>query len=152
MQGYRKHLKSGRGGGRSKKGHMATPLNSQNSKRFENIPNQVRTVIGWELKIINLRVYLKNCYLIQKISKIEWKIGMPKFPSKVKVIDIKIKVIILWIWKGHFLDFEGALLPSFAKKWGAMVPLGPRFLRPCPYVELHTKLGLISLYMYECWA
>ena len=27
---------------------------------------------------------------------------MPKFPSKIKVINIKVKVIILWIWKGHF--------------------------------------------------
>ena len=34
---------------------------------------------------------------------------MPKFPSKVKVINIKVKVItiklkiiVLWIWKGHF--------------------------------------------------
>ena len=43
-------------------GHMT--INGQNSKRFENIPNQVHTVFGWELKIIDLRAYLKNCYFI----------------------------------------------------------------------------------------
>ena len=76
---------------------MTTPINGQNSKRFESIPNQVHTVFGWELKIINLTVYLKNCYFILIISKIEWKNRMPKFPSRVKVINIKVKVIILWI-------------------------------------------------------
>ena len=42
---------------------------------------------------------------------------MPKFPSKVKVINIKVKVInikvkviILWILKGHLLDLEGTVL------------------------------------------
>ena len=55
----RKHPKSGRA--RSKKGHMATPINGQNSKRFESIPNQDHTVFGWEIKIIDLRVYLKSC-------------------------------------------------------------------------------------------
>ena len=59
MQGRRKHLKSG---GRSKMGHMT--INGQNSKRFESIPNQVHTVFGWELKIIDFRAYLKNCYFI----------------------------------------------------------------------------------------
>ena len=44
-QGRRKHLKIGRT--RSKKGHMATPINGQNSKRFESIPNQVHTIFGW---------------------------------------------------------------------------------------------------------
>ena len=48
-------------GARSKKGHMTTPINGQKSKRFESIPNQVHTVFVWELKIINLRVYLKSC-------------------------------------------------------------------------------------------
>ena len=32
---------------------------------------------------------------------------MPKFPSKIKVINIKVKVIILWIWKGHFSIWKG---------------------------------------------
>ena len=58
-QGRRKHLKSGRA--RSKKGHMAMPINGQSSKRLESIPNQVHTAFGWELKIIDLRVYLKSC-------------------------------------------------------------------------------------------
>ena len=62
-QGRRKHLKSGEGG-RSKKGHTTTHLNSQNSKRFESIPNQVHTVVGWELKTVDLGVYLKNYYSI----------------------------------------------------------------------------------------
>ena len=44
-----------------KKGHMALPINGQSTKRLESIPNQVHTVFGWELKIIDLRVYLKNC-------------------------------------------------------------------------------------------
>ena len=26
---------------------MATPINGQNSKRFESIPNQVHTIFGW---------------------------------------------------------------------------------------------------------
>ena len=59
QQGRRKYLKSGRD--RSKKGNMATSINGQNSKRFESIPNQIQTVFGWELKIIDLRVYLKSC-------------------------------------------------------------------------------------------
>ena len=47
--------------GQIKKGHMATPINGQNSKRFKSIPNQPHTVFGWELKIIDVRVYLKSC-------------------------------------------------------------------------------------------
>ena len=58
-QGRWKHLKSGRA--RSKRGHMATPTNGQISKRLEIMPNQVHTVFGWELKVIDLRVYLKSC-------------------------------------------------------------------------------------------
>ena len=52
------------GGDRSKEGHMTTSINGQNSERFESIPNQVHTVFGCKLKIIDLRVYLKNCYFI----------------------------------------------------------------------------------------
>ena len=81
---------------------MTMPINGQNSERFESILNQVHTVFGWELKIIYLRVYLKSCYFTYKISKVELKNRMPKFPSRVKVINIKVKVIIFWIWKGHF--------------------------------------------------
>ena len=33
------------------------------------------------------------------------------FPPKLKVIIMKVKIIILWIWKGY-LDSEGALLHS----------------------------------------
>ena len=33
---------------------MTTPIDGQNSKSFESIPNQVHTVFGWELKIIEL--------------------------------------------------------------------------------------------------
>ena len=51
-QERRKHLKSGRT--RAKKGHMTTPINGQNSKRSECIPNQVHTVFGWGLKFIDL--------------------------------------------------------------------------------------------------
>ena len=32
---------------------------------------------------------------------------MPKFPSKVKVINIKEKIIILRVWKGHFSTWKG---------------------------------------------
>ena len=32
---------------------------------------------------------------------------MPKFPSKVKVIDNKVKIIILRIWKGNFWIWKG---------------------------------------------
>ena len=46
---------------------------------------------------------------------------MPKFPSKVKVINIKVKVII--DLKGTFLYLEGALLHSLPKSEGAMAPL-----------------------------
>ena len=59
-QGRRKPLKVGRPD-KIKKGHMATPINHQSSKRLESIPNQVQTVFGWELKLIDLRVYLKSC-------------------------------------------------------------------------------------------
>ena len=61
-QGRRKLLK--RGDITSKKEHMTTPLNGQNSKRFESIPNQVHIVFGWDLKIISVNVYLKNCYFL----------------------------------------------------------------------------------------
>ena len=53
---------------------------------------------------------------------------MPKFPSKVKVINIKLKVII--DLEGHFLDLEGALSYSLPKSEGAVAPLAIRFLRP----------------------
>ena len=56
---------------------------------------------------------------------------MPKFPSKEKIINIKVKVIILCILKGHLLELEGALLHSLPKSEGAMAPLAPRFLCPC---------------------
>ena len=60
------------------------------------------------IKIIDLGVYLKNCYFIEKISKVEWKNRNAKIPFKVKVINNKIKVIILWIWKrGHFWVWKG---------------------------------------------
>ena len=59
--GRRKHLKVG---DRSKRGLTITPINGLNSKTFESTPNQGHTVFGWELTIINLRVYLKNCYFI----------------------------------------------------------------------------------------
>ena len=52
----RKHLKSGRT--RSKEGHMATPIDGQSSKSLESVPNQVHTVFGWELKIIDLKADL----------------------------------------------------------------------------------------------
>ena len=45
---------------------MTTPINGQNSKRFESIPNQVHTVFGWELKIVDLRVYLKTAISYRK--------------------------------------------------------------------------------------
>ena len=32
---------------------------------------------------------------------------MPKYPSKVKVVNIKLKIIILWILKGHFSIWKG---------------------------------------------
>ena len=34
--------------------------------------------------------------------------------------------------EGAFFDLEWALLHSLPKSGGAMVPLVPRFLRPCP--------------------
>ena len=49
---------------------------------------------------------------------------MPKFPSKEKVINTKVKVIILWILKRHLLEMEGALLHSLPKS-GAMAPPAP---------------------------
>ena len=36
---------------------MATPINDQSSTRLESISNQVYTVFGWRLQIIELRVY-----------------------------------------------------------------------------------------------
>ena len=57
-QGRRKHIKSG--GATSTKGHMATPIKGQNSKRLESIPNQVHTIFGWELITIDFGVYLKK--------------------------------------------------------------------------------------------
>ena len=49
FQGRRNHLKSGgEGSGQVKKPHMTTPINGQNSNRFESTSNQVHTVFGWE--------------------------------------------------------------------------------------------------------
>ena len=67
IQGRRKHLKSGRA--RSKKGHMATPTNGQSNKMLESIQNHFHAVFGRELKIIGLRVYVKNCYLYGKCQR-----------------------------------------------------------------------------------
>ena len=49
---------------------------------------------------------------------------MPKFPSKVKVINIKVKVIILWIWKGHFWIRKGHFC-IVCQKLGGHGPSGP---------------------------
>ena len=67
FQGRRKHLKSG--GARSKKGHMATPINGQNSKMFGSIPNEVHIVFGRELKIIDFGVYLKTAISYRKFQR-----------------------------------------------------------------------------------
>ena len=64
QQGRRKHLKSG--GTRSEKGHMTTPINGQNSKGFESIPNQVHTVFGWELKLSKLGCNSKTAISYRK--------------------------------------------------------------------------------------
>ena len=47
---------------------------------------------------------------------------MPKFPSKVKIINIKVKVIM--DFEGAFWDLEGALLYSLRKSEfpGSYVP------------------------------
>ena len=91
-QERRKHLNE-KWGTRSKKGHITTPISGQSSKRFESIPNQVHTAFGWELKIIELGVYLKSCYFIWTILIVEWKNGMPKLSSKVKIINMKVKLL-----------------------------------------------------------
>ena len=57
IQGCRKHLKVG---GQIKKGHMTTPIMVKTRKDLKVY--QIR--FEWELKIIDLRVYLKNCYFI----------------------------------------------------------------------------------------
>ena len=79
-----------------------------------------------------------------EISKVEWKNRMPKFPSKVKVININLKVIILWILKGHLLELEGALLHSLPKSEGAMAPLAPRLLHPCGAFSNKTMVTSIT--------
>ena len=56
---------------------------------------------------------------------------MPKFPSIVKVINIKISYYIMDL-EGAFLDLEGALLPSFAKS-GGHGPSGP----PGSYIPVY---------------
>ena len=48
---------------------------------------------------------------------------MSKFPSKVEVIHLKVKVIM--DLKGTSLYLEGALLHSLPKSEGAMAPLAP---------------------------
>ena len=45
-------------------GQIKKVAHGQKSKKFESTPNQVHTVFGWDLKIIDFRVYLKNCYFI----------------------------------------------------------------------------------------
>ena len=48
---------------------MATPINSQNSKMFGSIPNEVHVVFGWELKIIDFGVYLKTANSYRKFQR-----------------------------------------------------------------------------------
>ena len=67
---------------------------------------------------------------------------MPKFPSKEKVINIKVKVIILWILK-HLLEMEGALLHSLPKSEGAMASPPP----PVP-TSLSITLGYYLICIY----
>ena len=67
---------------------MATPINGQKSKKFESVPNQVYTVFGWELKLSTLGCISKAA-ISYKISKVERKNRMPKFPSKVKLLISK---------------------------------------------------------------
>ena len=117
-------------GGPDQKGHMATPINGQSSKRLESIPNQVHTEFGWELKIIDLGCTSKLLFHIEN-SKVEWKNRMPKFPSKVKVINIKLKITILWIWKGHFSIWKGHFCIVCQKVEGPWPLWPPWFLRPC---------------------
>ena len=45
------------------------PINGQSSKRLEIIPNQVHTVFGWDLKVIDLRVYLKTASSYRKFQR-----------------------------------------------------------------------------------
>ena len=64
--------------------------------------------------------------IIKKFQKVEWEntVELLKFLQKVKVINIKVKIIILWIWKGHFSIRKG----HFCILWqnvGPMAPLAP---------------------------
>ena len=119
---------------------MTTPINGQNYEGFKSIPNQVHTVFGWGLNIIDLRVYLKICYFhIESFkSRMEEYCRTQQFPSKVKVINIKVKVIM--DLEGAFLDLEGALC-IVCQTVGAMAALASRFLRP--WIKIFTTEKLL---------
>ena len=60
---------------------------------------------------------------------------MPKFPSKVNVINIKLKIIISWIWKGHFSIWKGHFCIVCQKVEGPW-PLWP----PSSYVPVTMNI------------
>ena len=62
---------------------------------------------------------------------------MPKFPSKLKVINSKVKVIILWIWNGNFWIWKGRFC-IVCQKWGPW-PIWP----PVP-TSLHFWRNSVS--------
>ena len=91
---------------------MTTPINVQDSKRFESIPYQVYTVFGWEssLGCISKTVISYRKFVESRIEEQNAKIS---FQSKV-IIDLE----------GTFLGLEEALLHSLPKS-GGRNPSGP---------------------------
>ena len=48
---------------------MITPINGQNFKRFESIPNQIHIVFGWEFSTLFLYIrYLKAVDIVELTS------------------------------------------------------------------------------------
>ena len=58
-----------------------------------------------------------------------------KISFQTKVINIKVKIIILWIWKGTF-RFGRGTFALLAKKWRGHGPSGP----PVPTSLLRFKI------------
>ena len=79
----------------------------------------------------------QNCYFIKKLSKVKWKNRMTKFPSKVKVINIKVTLLYYGLERGSF-GFGRGTFAYFAKKWGPWPLWSP------------VPTSLFNIYMRNC--
>ena len=76
---------------------------------------------------------------------------MPKYPSKVKAINIKLKIIILWIWKGNFSILKGHFCVVCQKVEGPWSLWPPSSYVPDHSCPLTIKFLLTWLNEKQAW-